>query len=187
MGRNVIETLMGAVVLIVAAGFLVFAYQSSNVKTVEGYSLKALFSDASGILPGSEIRIGGVKVGAVEAMDINPKTYQAIVTLQIKDDIKLPKDSSAAIASAGLLGDKFIRLEPGSEEDMLKPGGQVRYTQSSISFEDLLGKFVFSGGGVEKGGGKTPAETGIVGGSAQPAPAPAPAPAKDNPFSLGIE
>jgi phospholipid/cholesterol/gamma-HCH transport system substrate-binding protein len=152
MSNNAIETVMGAVVLAVAGGFLYFAYNNSNVRPVEGYALSADFANVSGIAAGSDVRIGGIKVGVVENLDINPKTYQAVATLRVDEKIQLPKDSSAAIQSSGLLGDKFVTLEPGGDEVMMKDGDHITYTQSSVSIEEMIGKFVFSGGGADKGG-----------------------------------
>lgn len=149
MARNLIETIMGAVVLIVAGGFLMFAYEQSAVKTVDGYEVNASFEDVSGIGMGSEVRIGGMKVGVVEALSLDEKTFQATAHFSIRDEIQLPKDTSAAVVSSGLLGDKFIKLEPGGDENNLKEGDTIKFTQSSISFEELIGKFVFSGGGVD--------------------------------------
>jgi phospholipid/cholesterol/gamma-HCH transport system substrate-binding protein len=152
MANNAIETVMGAVVLAVAGGFLYFAYNNSNIRPIEGYAVTADFSNIAGIAPGSDVRIGGIKVGVVEKLDLNPKTYQAIATLRVEDRVKLPKDSSAAIQSSGLLGDKFVTLEPGGDDNSLKDGGHITYTQSSVSIEEMIGKFVFSGGGTDKGG-----------------------------------
>lgn len=180
MGRHVIETIMGAVVLAVAAGFLIFAYNQSSLKSVDGYSVKAAFNDISGIGLGSDVRIGGLKVGVVEALVLDPATYQASAVLRIRDNIKLPKDTSAAIASEGLLGGKFIKLEPGGSDNELEDGGLIKFTQSSVSFEELIGKFVFSGGGVD---GKD------EGGSPEKKPAPkseGTEEEKSNPFSLGF-
>ncbi len=150
MNRNIIETIMGGVVLIVAAAFLMFAYENSNVKSVDGYRIAALFDDVGGVGLGSDVQIGGIKVGVVESVAIDPETYRARLELQIKNDIELPRDTSASIASSGLLGEKFIKLEPGGDEHMLEAGGVISYTQSSVSLEELIGKFVFSGGGVEE-------------------------------------
>ena len=181
MARNLIETVMGAVVLVVAAGFLVFAYKQAAVKDIDGYTIDAVFSDVSGIDPGSEVRIGGMKVGVVEGLKLDPLTFQASVSLQIKDAVKIPKDSSAAIVSSGLLGDKFIKLEPGGDEKNMEDGDTIFFTQSSISFEELIGKFVFSGGGVASGSGQQKEE-----------PLQAPdadaetSGESDNPFSLGF-
>ena len=150
MSNNAIETVMGAVVLAVAGGFLYFAYSNSNVRPVEGYVLKADFANVAGISAGSEVRVGGIKVGVVEALDLDPKTYQAQAVLRVNDKVKIPKDSSAAIQSSGLLGDKFITLQPGGDEAMMKDGDKITITQSSVSIEELIGKFVFSGGGADK-------------------------------------
>lgn len=149
MSRNLLETVMGAVVLVVAIGFLMFAYERSAVKTVDGYQIEARFSDISGIGLGSDVRVGGLKVGTVSDMQLDEKTYQASILMQIRETVKLPKDSSASIASSGLLGDKFVKLDPGGAEEMLSAGDVIRFTQSSVSFEELIGKLVFSGGGVD--------------------------------------
>jgi phospholipid/cholesterol/gamma-HCH transport system substrate-binding protein len=150
MANNAIETVMGAVVLVVAGGFLSFAYTNSSVKPIEGYALSASFSNISGITPGSTVRIGGIKVGVVETLTLDPISYQAIATMRVEDAVKLPRDSSAAIQSSGLLGDKFLAIEPGGEEEMLKDGERIAFTQPSVSLEEMIGKFVFSGGGADK-------------------------------------
>lgn len=157
MANNAIETVMGAVVLAVAGGFLYFAYSNSNVKHIDGYSVKADFSNIAGIAVGSDVRIGGIKIGSVESLDLDPKTYQAQAIMRVREDVKLPKDSSAAIQSAGLLGDKFVAIEPGGDESIMKDGDKIELTQSSVSIEEMIGKFAFSGGGVDQGGNDEPA------------------------------
>ena len=152
MSNNAIETVMGAVVLAVAGGFLYFAYSNSDVKPIEGYAITAAFSNIGGIAPGSAVRVGGIKVGVVEKLSLDPKSYQAIATLRVGNEVKLPTDSSAAIQSAGLLGDKFVALEPGGEEKNMADGDKIAFTQPSISIEEMIGKFVFSGGGADKAG-----------------------------------
>lgn len=188
MGRNVIETVMGAVVLLVAAGFLTFAYKSSTMGDLsdksDSYALSAKFDNATGLNPGSDVRMAGVKVGAVERMTLDPNTFQAVVTLRLADNIKLPLDSTASIVSSGLLGDKFVSVEAGGEEASLGDGQEIKYTQSSVSFEELLGKFVFSSGGVDKGEASDQGESTE---GAADAPAAHEAPASDNPASLGIQ
>lgn len=163
MSNNAIETVMGAVVLAVAGGFLYFAYSNGDVKPIEGYTVTAAFTNIGGITPGSSVRVGGIKVGVVEKLALDPKSYQAIATLRVGSDVVLPKDSSAAVQSAGLLGDKFVALEPGGEDINLGEGDKIAYTQPSISLEEMIGKFVFSGGGADKGdkadGAKTDAAT----------------------------
>lgn len=153
MANNAIETVMGAVVLAVAGGFLYFAYSNSDVKPIEGYSLKASFTNISGISPGSAVRVGGIKIGVVEALDLDAKTFQAIAKLRIGSNIKIPRDSSASVQSSGLLGDKFLALEPGGDDTNLSDGESINFTQPSVSLEELIGKFVFSGGGADKAKG----------------------------------
>ncbi|MES2984000.1 MAG: outer membrane lipid asymmetry maintenance protein MlaD [Pseudomonadota bacterium] len=158
MANNAIETVMGAVVLAVAGGFLYFAYSNSNVKPVEGYTVTAAFSNINGITPGSTVRVGGIKIGVVETLVLDPKSYQAVATMRIGNAIKLPSDSSAAVQSSGLLGEKFLAIEPGGDDKNLADGEKIAFTQPSISLEEMIGKFVFSGGGADKGGKADAAE-----------------------------
>ncbi len=153
MGRNVIETLMGGVVLIVAAAFVTIAFQSGTASSPAGYQVSAEFDDASGLGPGSEVRMSGVKIGTVEGLELDPDTYFAVVTLNIADAVKLPRDTSARIIADGLLGSNFIALEPGGDEEMIEPGNEITFTQGSINVVDLLGRFIFSA--AEAGGGKS--------------------------------
>ena len=144
MRRNIIETVMGAVVLLVATVFVVVAFQTSDVTTASGYEVKANFDDASGLSSGTEVRMAGVKIGSVVEQGLDPVTYQATVTMNIDEAIKLPLDTSARIIPDGLLGGNFIALEPGGEEDNIPPGGSITFTQGSINVVDLLGRFIFS-------------------------------------------
>lgn len=159
MGKSLFETVMGALVLIVATGFMVFAYQSSNLKPVEGYSVHAKFNTVAGVGMGSDVRIGGIKIGVVSAMALDPQTYKALVTFQIQQGTKLPVDSSASIVSDGLLGSKYVKIEPGADDKMLAAGESITYTQSAVNLEELIGKMVFSGGGVDKNGAKKDSST----------------------------
>lgn len=154
MKKNLLETIMGAVVLIVAAAFLAFAYEGSQMRVEDGYTVTAKFANASGIALGSAVRIGGIKVGVVNNMSLDPQTYEAVVGMQIRHGTQVPKDSSAAIVSSGLLGEKYIQLVPGSDDKMLASGGKLQFTQSAVNLEELIGKFMFSGGGVDKNGDK---------------------------------
>ncbi len=167
MANNAIETVMGAVVLAVAGGFLYFAYNNSNVKPIEGYQVLAGFSNISGITPGSSVRVGGIKIGVVEALDLDPKSFQAVAKLRIGKAVPLPRDSSAAIQSTGLIGEKFLAIEPGGDEENLKDGDRISFTQPSVSLEEMIGKFVFSGGGADKGASKDTASSATK----EPAPA----------------
>lgn len=150
MQKNILETIMGAVVLAIAAIFLAFAYNGSGVRVEAGYTVKANFDNASGIGLGSDVRIAGVKIGTVSNLILDPKTYEAMASLQIRNDTQIPKDSSAAIVSSGLLGEKYIQLTAGGDDKMLTDGGKIDFTQSAVNLEELIGKFMFSGGGVDK-------------------------------------
>ncbi len=153
MQRNVIETVMGGVVLIVAAMFVSIAFRSGTATGPSGYQVIAEFDDASGIGPGSEVRMSGVKIGTVHSQELDPETYFAVVTLNISEAVKLPRDTSARIIADGLLGSNFIALEPGGDEEMIPPGEEITFTQGSINVVDLLGRFIFSA--AEAGGGKS--------------------------------
>lgn len=144
MQRNMAETVLGAVVLLVAAGFLFFFYRTTDIKPVSGYEVTASFSKIDGLESGSPVRISGVKVGQVLDFSLDPENYTAIVRMNIADGVKLPKDTAAVISSGGLLDGKFMTLEPGADEEMLEPGGRIEYTQSTPSLEQLLGQVVFS-------------------------------------------
>lgn len=150
MNRNILETLMGGIVLLVAIWFFVSAYQGRGTSSLDGaYSVKAQFNDITGVGMGTDVRIAGVKVGAVQGITLDPETYQAEIAMSVDGDVKLPKDSDAAIVGESLLGGKFIALTPGGDDAMLAEGDIIEFTQSSVSLEQLLGKFVFSGGGVD--------------------------------------
>jgi phospholipid/cholesterol/gamma-HCH transport system substrate-binding protein len=160
LSGNVIETVMGAVVLAVAAFFLFFAYSTSEVHGVSGYEVWARFSAVDGIRDGSDVRIAGVKVGTVTSESLDPKTYLATLKMSIDPAYKLPDDTSAAIVSSGLLGDKYLSLAPGGADKTIPPGGQIRYTQSSVNLENLIGQMMFSPQGGQKGGGNKAAGAG---------------------------
>lgn len=145
MGRHgVAETLTGALVLLVAIAFLSFAVAHSGRTTGSGYTLFAQFDHIDGLAVGADVRIAGVKVGTVTSERVDPKTFVAIVSMTVRDDIELPKDSAAEITSESLLGGKYVSLSPGGDETDLKPGQTITITQSSVSLEELLGKFIFS-------------------------------------------
>jgi phospholipid/cholesterol/gamma-HCH transport system substrate-binding protein len=143
MRRNVIETVMGAVVMLVAIGFIVFAFRASGISATGGYRVNAVFNDASGLTIGTDVRMAGVKVGTVIAQRLDTETYQANITLEIDESIKLPADSSARILPDGLLGGNFVSLEPGAEEELIPNGGRIEFTQSAINVVELLGRFIF--------------------------------------------
>jgi phospholipid/cholesterol/gamma-HCH transport system substrate-binding protein len=172
MRGNVIETVMGAVVIVVAALFLVFAYKTSQLRTVTGYEVSAEFSRIDGIRLGSDVRISGIKIGSVSAQELDPKSYLAVIRMTIDPAVKLPDDTVAEIISAGLLGDKYLSLVPGGSDKDIPPGGKIKYTQSSVSLENLIGQMIFStpsSGKKEEGGAAPPAPGGQAAPQAGPA------------------
>ena len=143
MGRHAIETVMGAVVLAVAAMFIFFAYSTAEVKAVQGYEVSAAFYKIGGLNKGSDVRISGIKVGTVTEQRLDPTTFDAIVKMSISPDVKLPADTVASIASEGMLGGKYVRLEPGTEKTHIQSGGKIANTKDFRSLEDQVGEIIF--------------------------------------------
>lgn len=145
MKNNVVETAIGAIVIVVAVGFFTFVYKTADVRAgAGGYELKANFESIDGITTGSDVRISGIKVGSVVDQVLNGESYEAVVTMSIAPEVKLPLDSSAKVTSDGLLGSKFIALEPGGDENMLGSGDTLEHTQGSIDIFGLISKFLFA-------------------------------------------
>lgn len=153
MAENQTEVLTGAAVLAAAVGFVLYAVQSTGFSNAEGsYDLKASFRSVEGILLGSDVRMAGVKVGTITAIDLNPATYFADATVSVQNGLLLPEDSAILISSEGLLGGNFIELVPGGSETNLEPGAEIEDTQGAVSLISLLMKFV-SGGSDEPASG----------------------------------
>ena len=151
MQRNTLETVLGAVVLLVAAWFLYLVYSQTSVGAdAGGYKLELRFDSGGSTIVGTDVRIAGVKVGSVVDQHFDPKAYQAVVTIEVEDDVKLPKDTSAVVTSDGLLGDNYILLNIGGDTEMLAPGERIRNVQGAINLADLINKFVV---GTDSGGG----------------------------------
>ena len=144
MNGNAVETLIGAVVLAVAGAFLFFAYSSAGVGRETGYQLKAAFDRVDGLNVGSDVRLSGIKVGSVVSAALDPQTFRAEVTFTVHENIKLPDDSAAKIASQGLLGAYYLQLDPGGSDTNLAPGATVKLTQGAVDLMGLIGQAVFS-------------------------------------------
>ena len=143
MSRNIIETIMGAVVLSVAALFLVFAYTNADLRQVQGYQVDARFAGVAGLTAGNDVRITGVRVGSVTSIELDPQTYLAVVRMTIDPSVTLTTDASARIASESLLGGRFISIDPGGAEEVLAAGGRIQYTEPALDIEQLLRQAVF--------------------------------------------
>lgn len=149
MKGNLFEALIGAVVLAVAAFFLVFAFSTIDVGAVDGYEVTATFDRVDGVNAGADVRMSGIKIGSVTKLELDPQTFLAKATLNISSSVELPNDSSAEITTEGLLGGKYMAIVPGGAEDVIAPGGRIQFTQSSLSLEGLIGRFGFGLGDSE--------------------------------------
>lgn len=134
---------MGAVVLAVAGIFLAFALSQSDLGVVKGYTLSASFASVGGLSTGSDVRINGIKVGTVTSEVIDQASFNAVVKFSVSPSIHLPKDTAASIASDGLLGSKFLKLEPGHATDKIPEGGAIETAKNFESLEELVGKIIF--------------------------------------------
>lgn len=145
MTNNALESIVGSIVLFVAVVFFYSAYTSSfAVKATDAtYNLYAKFARIDGINRGADVKISGIPVGKVSDQSLDPITYQAVLKFHIKNGIKVPADSVAEIVGNGFLGDKYINIQAGADTEMLSPDGSIEFTQSSISLESMIGKFLF--------------------------------------------
>jgi phospholipid/cholesterol/gamma-HCH transport system substrate-binding protein len=150
MQRNTLETVLGAVVLLVAGYFLYLVYSQTDVGAeASGYPLELRFDSGGSTGVGTDVRIAGVKVGTVINQRFDPETYQAVVTIELDESVKLPKDTSAVVTSDGLLGDNYILLNIGGDAETLAAGDRIRNVQGAINLADLINKFVV---GTDSGG-----------------------------------
>ncbi|MES2728674.1 MAG: outer membrane lipid asymmetry maintenance protein MlaD [Pseudomonadota bacterium] len=177
MKRSTIETVLGAGVLLTALIFIIYTYNvadlTSNVS--DGYEIHANFSTTGGLGKGAVVTISGVQVGTVQAVVLDPESYNARVIMQIKHGVKIPTDSSATITSESLMGGHILNIQPGADEAMLENKGVLVYTQAPQSLEELLGKFIFSvTESKDKEGDTAAPEAADAAPIAAPAPTPAP-------------
>lgn len=139
---SVTEIATGAAVLAAAVGFFFYASGPGGPSQAGSYELQAHFRSAEGIAVGTEVRLGGVRIGTVTGMQLNPQTFLAETTFSVSENIILPDDSAIAVASEGLLGGSFVEVIPGGSPFNLEPGGEIIDTQSSVSLITLLLRFV---------------------------------------------
>ena len=152
MSQEIREIIIGAATVALLIGGMVgmsARYQISEAGTDEGLVIRAKFNRVDGLGEGSEVRLGGIRIGYVSAMSLDDK-YSAVVTFRIDKSIPLPTDTSAAIQTDGLFGSKFVVLEPGAEEALLKSGGELNFTQDAVVVSDLL-DLIISEGHVARG------------------------------------
>ncbi len=143
MYKRPVETIMGILVLVVAALFCYFAYNVSDLQVVKGYNITAKFLKVGGLNVGSDVRINGIKIGTVVSQKLDENDYTADVVMSISPDIKLPIDSVASIVADGLIGNKFVKIDPGHEKEVLQDGTYLKNTKDFKTIEDLVGEVIF--------------------------------------------
>ena len=170
MRESFFETLVGALVVAVAAVFLWFALAVGGDAETKGdqYNVLARFNNVSGISRGSDVRIAGVKAGVVKSIEGDPTRFEAVLTLSLDKKWELPDDTDARISTDGLLGGSYIGLEPGGGFDTIPQDGtgEIQYTRGSVDLLTLFASFAGGGGGDAAAPPEQPA--------AEPEPAPAP-------------
>ena len=143
MRGGVVEVILSALVLFFAVGFFIFAYRYSGLAPSGGYTVTAQFTSVGGLKPGDDVEVAGVVVGNVSSVSIDPKTYRAIVAIKLEPQIALPVDTLAVVSGTTLAGKKYLKLQPGSSTEMIRPGGEVTRTEGSQEIEQRLGRYIF--------------------------------------------
>lgn len=145
MNNGFVETLIGAAVVAVAGVFFWYGWNTTGSAPVGGYELIARFDGIDGINVGTDVRMSGIKIGTVTAQELDQKTYRALVRMNVKDEVKLPDDSSIRVASEGLLGGAYLAVSPGGSETKMAAGSEFETTQGSVDLIGLVSKAIFSG------------------------------------------
>ena len=143
MKRGAVETILGALVLVVAVGFVVLGARAIDVQSDGGYELSARFLKVGGLERGSDVRISGVKVGSVIERELDAENFEAVVTFSVRSDIALPADTEAGVTAEGLLGGKYLRLFPGQSEETLSAGQEISRTRDYQALEDTVSEIIF--------------------------------------------
>ena len=151
MQKNMVEAIMGAVVLLVAGVFVSFAFNTAQVKIADGYIVKASFYKIGGLQKGNDVRMRGIKVGTVLDRYLDPTTFDAVVEMSIDSNIRIPQDTLASISSEGIMGGKYVQLDPGQASESIQANGVISKTHDYRSLEDQVGEIIFlASGGEEK-------------------------------------
>ncbi len=147
MKTDIFETIVGAVVVGIAAVFFFYAYTTTDSGTKTGYDLTARFSKVDGVTTGSDVRMFGIKIGTVTDLVLDQDKYMAVATLTINDDVQLPEDTSVRITAESLLGGNYVDVMPGGSFDYLAAGDEIEYTQGTVNIMDMVGGAILAIGG----------------------------------------
>ena len=143
MKENVLEILVGSVVLILSFVFVIFTLSNTGFQQ-KGKFINAEFGNVAGLKVGDDVLIAGIKVGEESSNTLDSKSYLAVVKLNLQNNIFIPEDSVAKISSASLLGGQYVEIIPGASDEMLKDDETIYDTRDPVSLTDLLGQAVFS-------------------------------------------
>jgi phospholipid/cholesterol/gamma-HCH transport system substrate-binding protein len=145
MKNNIIELLVGFAVIIIAASFFIFGYKI-NYKddNVDNYTINAYFQNIEGLEQGSDVKLSGIKIGYVENITLEKDTYYAIVKMRINKAVEIPADSRAIVSTSGILGGNYVRITPGGDDVNLADNEKIKFTQSALNLEDLIGKLMYA-------------------------------------------
>ena len=149
LNENLVETLVGLFVVVIATLFVVYGYSVSETDSGDGYRVSAQFNRVDGLTVGSDVRMSGIKIGTVTSLTLDPESFYANVDFLISNGVGLPDDTSAKITSEGLLGGNYVSLSPGGSEDLLEEDGEILYTQGSVDLIELVSQALFDAGGSE--------------------------------------
>jgi phospholipid/cholesterol/gamma-HCH transport system substrate-binding protein len=147
MANNVLETVIGAMVLAIAVIFVVFAYRTADVAPSSGYVLTAKFDKVDGLNVGADVRMSGITIGSVLSAELEQPSLLAVVRVTVREGVGIPDDSAIRILTDGLLGDTYLSIEPGGGLDNLQDGDQFQFAQGSVNIMDLVGQAIYSSGG----------------------------------------
>ncbi|MBN1516406.1 outer membrane lipid asymmetry maintenance protein MlaD [Candidatus Sumerlaeota bacterium] len=145
MNKRSLETSVGVFVLIglICIGYLTIKLGKMEMLGSDYYLLQARFAHVSGLKKGAVVDIAGVQVGTVESIRLDTRDLTALVTMKIENDIPVDIDAIASIKTAGLIGDRYLRIDPGGSDEMLKNGDMIIETQPAMDLEDLVSKYIF--------------------------------------------
>jgi len=139
--NNLAESLIGAAVVAVAVAFLAFSYYRTGGGSLAGYEVNAKVAKADGLAVGTDVRLAGIKVGTVSDLTLDPQTYLVTVHMNIRNDVKLPVDSSVLVTQAGFLGGQYLSITPGGDDKMMAGGAFFENAQGSIDVMNLVSRF----------------------------------------------
>lgn len=158
MNSRRLETVVGAFVLLGLIAVATLALKIGAGSFVRGDTMlvHARFANASGVNPGSQVVISGVAVGRVDGIRLNPADFSAIVDLRVRRDLELATDSLVSVKTSGLIGDKFLAIRPGVDDELIAPGGTFFETESTVDIESLISRFAFGSMEKKSDGAATP-------------------------------